>query len=154
MSFFFTNHKVFEVNKHPNLQLIEKFFDAFANANMEGIQSILAPNIRWIIPGHHPLAGTKVGVREVLAYFEQLSKAGFKAEPKFMEANDSYVVDFHRVYSTKGPLKLDGNSLLVWRFEEGKIVEVQNFPGDQHEWDRFFWQMYTLKSLPDRLAAL
>lgn len=139
------------MKKHPNIELVERFFSSFSEQNMDGIKSVLAEKIRWIIPGHHPLSGVKVGVPEVLSYFEHLAKAGFKAEPKFLEANDQYVVDIHRVFSTLGEAKLDGTSILVWKIEDGKVTEVQNFPGDQHEWDNYFWKAYVLKPLPDRL---
>jgi ketosteroid isomerase-like protein len=140
------------MDKHPNIQLIESFFSSFAQGDIPGIGSVLAEDIRWIIPGRHPLSGVKVGIPEVLSYFEQLAKCGFKAEPKFLEANDAYVVDFHRVFSTQGEAKLDGTSILVWTIENGKVVQVQNYPGDQHAWDDFFWKAYSLKPLPDRLA--
>jgi hypothetical protein len=53
-------------------------------------------------PGHHPLSGSKHGVDEVLAFFDALAAAGFKADTYFLEANDEYVVDIHRGYSTAG----------------------------------------------------
>lgn len=139
------------MTKHPNIELIENFFSCFEQGDIAGIGAILSGDIRWIIPGRHPLAGVKVGVPEVLAYFAQLAKSGFKAEPRFLEANDKYVVDMHRVFSTLGDVSLDGTSILVWTMENGKIVEVQNYPGDQHAWDDFFWKVYPLKPLPDRL---
>jgi ketosteroid isomerase-like protein len=140
------------MDKNDNIKLIESFFSFFSKGDITGIESVLAEDIRWIIPGHHPLAGVKVGIPEVLSYFEQLAKSGFKAEPKFLEANDQYVVDFHRVFNTHGEARLDGTSILVWKIENDKIAEVQNYPGDQHAWDDFFWKTYALKPLPDRLA--
>lgn len=139
------------MSKHPNILLIEKFFEYFSSGNLAGIESVLSNDIKWIIPGRHPLAGVKNGVTEVLAYFELLARAGFKAEPKFLEANENYVVDVHRVFSTIGEVSLDGTSVLVWTIKNGRVTEVQNFPGDQHEWDSFFWSLYQLKPLPDRL---
>ena len=54
-------------------------------------------------------------------------------------------------YLIIGELSLDGTSVLVWTIKNGRVTEVQNFPGDQHEWDSFFWSLYQLKPLPDRL---
>lgn len=139
------------MNSHPNINIIQNFFTAFANNDMHGIRAVMSDNIRWIIPGHHPLSGTKTGIAEVMAYFELLAKVGFKAEPKFLEANDQYVVDVHRVYSTIGEAILDGTSILVWKIENNRVVEVQNFPGDQHAWDDFFWKTYELKPISERL---
>ncbi len=139
------------MSKHQNILLIEKFFEYFSSGNLAGIESVLSDDIQWIIPGRHPLAGVKSGIAEVLAYFELLARAGFKAEPKFLEANENCVVDVHRVFSTIGEVSLDGTSVLVWTIKNGKVTEVQNFPGNQHEWDNFFCSLYQLKPLPERL---
>ncbi len=41
---------------------------------------------------------------------------------------------------------------LLFRIENGRIVEAVNFPGDQHAADVFFWRVYALKPIPDRLS--
>jgi hypothetical protein len=41
---------------------------------------------------------------------------------------------------------------LLFRIENGRIVEAVNFPGDQHAADAFFWRVYALKPIPDRLS--
>ena len=64
---------------HPNVSIIERFFKAYVDNDLESIKAILAPDIRWVIPGVHPLSGTKVGIEQVLDYLAKLSKAHFKA---------------------------------------------------------------------------
>lgn len=64
---------------------------------MATVREIFAPDIVWRIPGYHPLSGAKRGADEVLAFFEQLAKANFKAEVLFLGGNDQYVVDTHSV---------------------------------------------------------
>ena len=59
-------------------------------------------DIVWQIPGHHPLAGRKQGITEVLAFFDQLGKADFKAQPLVIAEQGDYVIDHHRGWSTKG----------------------------------------------------
>ncbi len=66
---------------HPNLALVNRFFQAYAQGDQEAIGQILSPDIRWVIPGKHPLSGTKTGIAAVLAYFTQLSQSAFRAEP-------------------------------------------------------------------------
>lgn len=129
--------------QHPNLKLIGLFFQAYGRNDREGIKAVLAPDIRWVIPGTHPLSGTKVGIDEVLDYFAQLSKADFKAESIVMGVNDDYVIDCHRNWSnrTEGS-NLNNMSCLLWKIQEGKIVEVHNFPEDQHVVDGFFNEVY------------
>ncbi|QHT67440.1 nuclear transport factor 2 family protein [Rhodocytophaga rosea] len=128
---------------HPNLTLIHDFFQAYANNDLVGIKNILSEDISWHIPGNHPLSGTKKGVEAVLAYFKQLSKAAFKAEPIVMGVNDNFVIDCHRNWSNvENEQNLNSMSCLLWRIEQNKIVEVYNFPEDQYKVDSFFSTVY------------
>jgi ketosteroid isomerase-like protein len=125
--------------QHPNLQLIHSFFQAYAANDLESIKQILSPDIEWHIPGHHPLSGTKVGVEEVLDYFKQLHVYSFKAQPIVMGVNDDYVIDCHLNWSNlAGGENIKAMSCLLWKFTDGKISKVYNFPEDQHLIDLFF----------------
>lgn len=137
---------------HPNVVIIKRYYEAYSKGDVATVREIFAPDIIWRIPGHHPLSGPKRGPDEVLAFFEQLAKANFKAEVLFLGGNDEYVVDCHRGYGTYGNAKLDILWCLVFRIENGRIAEVTNFAGDQHAADAFFWSVYQLKPIPARLA--
>src|SRR2546421_8276910 len=115
-----------------NLAKIQAFFTAYAQKNVAAICEVMADDITWAIPGHHPLAGVKKGIAEVLAFFDQLAKADFKAEPLVIAENGDYVVDHHRGWSEKAD-GLDLKWCLVFRFADGKIKEVTNFCEDQHK---------------------
>ncbi|MQA18093.1 nuclear transport factor 2 family protein [Rugamonas rivuli] len=134
-----------------NLQKIGALFEAYASKNVAAVSDVMAEDIVWRIPGHHPLAGEKRGIREVLAFFDQLGKAEFQAQPYAIAEQGDYVIDHHRGWSTAGS-GLDLTWCLVFRFEHGKIKEVTNFCSDQHKADLFFHEHYRLKAIPDRLA--
>ncbi|MFF0609776.1 nuclear transport factor 2 family protein [Nocardia tengchongensis] len=137
----------------PKIAAIAAFFDAYARYDLDGMRAVLTEDIAWTIPGHHPLSGTKHGIDEVVEFFNQLATAGMKAETFFLQANDEYVVDIHRGYSTAGEGKVDTIWALVWHFNtEGKVDRVVNLSGDQHQMDNYVWQNYTLAPLPTRLA--
>lgn len=134
-----------------NLNKIRAFFAAYAAKDVAGVSALLAPDISWVVPGHHPLAGTKRGIAEVLAFFDQLGKANFKAQPLAVVESGEYVIDHHRGWSEVAG-GLDLTWCLVFRFESGRIKEVVNFCADQHRADLFFWKVFALKPIPDRLA--
>lgn len=90
------------MQRDGKIEAIERFFVAYGEDDRDGIASVLADEIEWTIPGHHPLAGTKRGIDEVLAFFAELGRAGFRAETLFLGSSDEYVVDIHRGYSTSG----------------------------------------------------
>jgi ketosteroid isomerase-like protein len=134
-----------------NLSKIQAFFAAYANHDVSAVREVMSDDIVWHIPGHHPLAGPKHGIDEVLAFFDQLGKAGFQAQPLVIVEQGDYVIDHHRGWSTAGG-GLDLTWCLVFRFESGKIVEVTNFCEDQHRADLFFHDIYSLAPIPLRLA--
>ncbi|MBD2005464.1 MULTISPECIES: nuclear transport factor 2 family protein [Cyanophyceae] len=138
--------------EHPNVAIIKSYYEAYGKGDLVTVRQSFAPNIAWTIPGHHPLAGTKRGVDEVLAFFQQLAKAKFRAEVLFLGGNDSYVVDVHRGWSNMERDNIDQLWALLFKIEGDRIVEAVNFPGDQHAADAFFWKVYPLKPLPERLA--
>lgn len=139
------NNKKFDFmkQKHPNLDLIHSFFTAYGNDDSAGIEKVLDENIKWHIPGEHPLSGTKNGIPEVLEYFKQLGKGSFKAEPIIMGVNDTHVIDCHRNWSNlENEENLDNMSCLLWRIENNMITEVHNFPENQKVVDVFFKNLY------------
>lgn len=138
----------------PKVTAIHAFFEAYAKHDLAGIAAVLDDDVAWTIPGRHPLSGTKRGVGEVVAFFEQLGKAGFQAAPMFLESNAEYVVDIHRGWSTSLEGRVDTIWALVWHFNaRGKVDSVINLCGDQAQMDEFCWRNFPLKPLPDRLSA-
>lgn len=130
--------------QHPNIQLIHSFFEAYAVNDLPAIKNILSDDIEWMIPGRHPLSGVKTGAEEVLYYFKQLNVSYFKASPIVMGFNDEYVIDCHLNWSNRADGKnVKGMSCLLWKFKDGKISKVYNFPEDQHMIDAFFNKTYS-----------
>jgi ketosteroid isomerase-like protein len=138
---------------NPMIEKISRFFESYAAKDVEAMRTVLADDIEWTIPGHHPLSGTKRGIEEVTAFFNALTASGFQATPLFLEANDEYVVDIHRGWTTEGVGQVDTLWALVWHFTpEGKFDRVYNLTMDQHQMDAYVWANIELAPLPDRLA--
>ena len=136
-----------------NMKVVQDFFAAYGENDLEGIAAVMDENVIWHIPGRHPLSGTKTGRDEVLAFFAQLGAAGFKAEPIYFGADETYVVDIHRGWSNaEGKPNVDTTWALVYRIEDGKIVEATNLSADQDAANTFFWSQYQLAPVPERLA--
>ncbi len=136
-----------------NIKVVQDFFAAYGTSDLDGIAAVMDENVKWHIPGRHPLSGTKIGRDEVLAFFEQLGKAGFQAEPIYFGADETHVVDIHRGWSNAdGKPNVDTTWALVYRIENGKIVEATNLSADQDAANTFFWSQYSLAPVPERLA--
>lgn len=136
-----------------NIKVVQDFFAAYGTSDLDGIAAVMDENVKWHIPGRHPLSGTKIGRDEVLAFFEQLGTAGFQAEPIYFGADETHVVDIHRGWSNAdGKPNVDTTWALVYRIENGKIVEATNLSADQDAANTFFWSQYSLAPVPERLA--
>lgn len=137
-----------------NIKVVQDFFAAYAANDLNAIAKVMDADVVWHIPGRHPLSGTKKGRDEVLAFFDMLGMSRFKADPIFFGADDRHVVDIHRGWSDTGsPLDVDTTWALLYRIENGKIVEATNLSADQDAANAFFWSAYRLKPLPDRIAG-
>ena len=63
---------------NPNLALVQRMYECFNKNDMETIRrEIFAPDLVWNLPGRHPLAGTKHGAEEVLAFFCPTGEGGY-----------------------------------------------------------------------------
>lgn len=136
-----------------NMKVVQNFFAAYGANDLDGIAAAMDENVKWHIPGRHPLSGTKNGRDEVLAFFAQLGVAGFQADPIYFGADDTHVVDIHRGWSNADHKpNVDTTWALVYRIENGKIVEATNLSADQDAANTFFWSQYQLAPVPERLA--
>lgn len=139
-----------------NVELVQRFFQCYGSGDLDTMKrDILAEDVTWIIPGHHPLAGIKRGADEIVQYFATIAKADFKAEVISLSASEHHVVDVHRGWGAYGEYTVDMNWVLVYQIRDGRIQSAQNFAADQHAADLFFWNVWgdQLKPVPDRLIG-
>jgi ketosteroid isomerase-like protein len=134
---------------HPNLDIINKFFEAYGRRNMDDLRLVLDNNAKWISLGHHPYSGVRNGFDEVIAFFDMMGaimgKSNNQVEKLIVCANDSYVVECQRVWTNRD----DGHNLdhlvcVLWKFENSKIVEGRHFFSDPVAADSFFNYLSTL----------
>jgi uncharacterized protein len=128
----------------PNVALVQAFYEAYAADDVERMKrEVFAADVTWAIP------------EEIAAYFAQLPRASFQAEPLVIAAEGDYVVDVHRGWASYEEANLDMHWVLVYRIENGRIKEVENYAADQHAADLFFTRVWgeQLKPIPDRLRG-
>jgi ketosteroid isomerase-like protein len=132
---------------HPNLELINRFFEAYGKRDLDGVRATMEKNVQWIFPGHHPLSGTKNGVDEVLEFFDAMgtimADSNIQVENLVTGVNDDYVVECQHLITRRE----DGNNLdhfwsILWTFRNGKIAGGRHLAGDQHAADTFFCKVY------------
>ncbi len=82
----------------------------------------------------------------MVAFFDTMGsimgKSNVKVEKLITGANDAYVVECQHIWTHRE----DGNNLdhywcVLWKFENGKIIEGRHFAADQYAVDEFFTRL-------------
>jgi uncharacterized protein len=139
---------------NANVELVTRMYECFNRDDIDTIRrEIFAPNLVWRLPGHNPVSGTKNGAEEVLAFFAALRRANIAVTLVRIDAfGEDGVVEVHRGQGRSGEYVLDALNCTHYTVRDGRIAEVQVYMSDQHAADAFFWAVYPLKPIPDRLA--
>lgn len=128
---------------HPNLDMIDRFFAAYAKHDRASLADVLAEDATWTFPGHHPLSGAKVGIEAIVAFFDAvggiMGRSAPTVEKLVMGVTEQYVIECQHVRTNRpdGP-NLDQQLCVLWRFAGGKIVSGQHLAADQDALDAFY----------------
>ena len=118
---------------HPNAELIQSGFEAFAKGDMDTIAGLFSDDIAWHAPGTSALSGDFHGRDEVFAFFgklAQITEGTFHQEIHAILADDDHVV----VMTDSGfdkPRHFSGRTVFVWHVRDGKAVECWAIQEDQ-----------------------
>ncbi len=129
--------------KHPNLQIIDRFFEAYARRDLAALAEVVDSDATWTNLGRHPLAGVHRGISEIVDFFDRMGKlmgeSNVSSEKLVVGAEGDYVVEAQHVRTArKDGNNLDHTACVLWKFRNGKIVEGTHFFSDHEAVDRFF----------------
>jgi uncharacterized protein len=126
-----------------NLDVINKFFEAYGKRDLESLKLVLDENAKWISLGQHPFGGVRNGFDEVIAFFDTMGAimggSNVRVEKLIVSENDPYVIECQHVWTNRE----DGHNLdhmvcVLWKFEHSKIVEGRHFFADPKAADDFY----------------
>ena len=118
---------------HPNGELIQSGFEAFAKGDMETVGALFDDDIKWHAPGTSALSGDFRGKAEVFGFFaklQELTQGTFRQEIHAVLADDDHVVVLAEGSQDK-PRPYTGQQVFVWHVRDGKAVECWGIQADQ-----------------------
>ena len=118
---------------HPDGELIQRGFQAFAKGDMDTVGALFHDDIRWHAPGTSALSGDYRGKAEVFGFFaklQELTEGTFRQEIHAVLADDDHVVVLAEGTQDK-PRPFTGQSVFVWHVRDGKVVECWGIQADQ-----------------------
>jgi uncharacterized protein len=133
--------------EHTNVRIINNFFEAYSRHDLNDIKKVLSNDVKWVFPGQNALSGTKVGIEEVIYFFDKMGsimgKANVEVEKLIMGATDDYVLECQHIWTSREDgINFDQDMCILWKFKDGKIIEGKHFISEQLEVDTFFNKVF------------
>jgi ketosteroid isomerase-like protein len=128
------------VSAHPHVDLAERVFASFRR-DPRTLASLIAEDAVWTVAGRAPVAGVYDGRRAIFDLFkatQTLSDGSYKAELKYVLADDERTIAVYRASGRRGDRELDIDQALFVRVEDGRWVEILAVPLDPLAFDSFW----------------
>jgi ketosteroid isomerase-like protein len=125
-----------------NADAVRGGYEAFNTGDMDRLAGLIDESARWHVPGRSPMAGDYDGRDATFAYFGRIGQetgGKFRADLRDLVAGEDKVVGLHRSQGERGGKSLDVGVALVFRMQDGKVVEAWEHYDDTYAWDDF-WQ--------------
>lgn len=119
--------------------IVRRGYDAFARVDLDALRALLSPDVTWTGAGRSPLAGTYRGVDAVLGMLGQMhAVSGGSITVDLVgcaEIAPGIVAALSRDTATMPNGPIDMTTVLVFRVEDGRVVEVTEHPSDLYAFD-------------------
>ena len=118
---------------HPNGEIIQRGFEAFAKGDMDTVAGLFTDDIVWHSSGTSVLSGDYRGKEAVFGLFGKLMEVTggtFHQDIHTILADDDHVVVLTSDH-WETPRSYSGQSVFVWHVRDGKAFECWAIETDQ-----------------------
>ncbi|MFE5940672.1 nuclear transport factor 2 family protein [Streptomyces sp. NPDC056470] len=136
----------FDVRKATNAKNLafgREFYKKFWEGDLEGIRAFIDKDIVITIPGRSDISGTFKGFDGFLEFRDKvMATVGdrYKLDVAAMAADDKgvFAKEFIRMNHPWNDQVRPVTVSLYYTVQDGKIVKMEDFPGDTYAWEAFF----------------
>ncbi len=125
-----------------NAELVRRGYAAFNAGDIATLTEIFDARSSWHTPGQSPIAGDYVGRDAAFAQFGRYggeTNGTFRAELFEVLADDEgHAVGLHRNTGERNGKQLDVTCCIVFKLEDGRMVDGREHFFDLHAWDEFW----------------
>ena len=125
-----------------NVAVMQRLYAAYAAADIATINSLIADDAVFHVPGRHPLSGTYTGKDAVFGYLGRVAATSQSADGGF-DIHSVMGDDQHAVALVTGTIEHKGTRFVrptvhIVHVSEGKVTEFWEASLDQHAEDTFW----------------
>lgn len=125
-----------------NVAVMQRGYDAFNTGDMDTLVEVFDENMVWHLPGRSSFADDYQGRDATLAYFGQLAEqtnGTFRAElQQLCPGEDGTVVGIQTSTGDRNGKHLEVVNCIVFRLEDGRVVDGREHFHDLYAWDDFW----------------
>jgi uncharacterized protein len=123
---------------HPDAIAYRRTADAFRAGDLDLVESLIAPDVAWHVPGEHPLAGTIDGRDALVTWLGRVSKIGFWLVEHDVFASDRHVCAISTMGARRDSVDVQTRVVSIFRYRDGQQVERWLYPDDAVAWNAIF----------------
>ena len=125
-----------------NVAILQRAYDAFNTGDLDTLNEIFDGDAVWHLPGKSKYADDYQGRDATLEYFGRLAQetdGTFRAELQYFAADDDdRVVGYQRSTGERNGKHLDVGNCIVFKLEDGRVVDGCEHFHDLYAWDEFW----------------
>jgi uncharacterized protein len=124
--------------EHPDAVAYRRTADAFRAGDLHMVETLIAPDVAWHVPGEHSMAGTIAGRDAVLRWLAQLRDLGFWLVEHDVFASDDHVCAISTMGAHRGSMDVQTRVVSIFRYHDGRQIERWFYPDDSDAWNEIF----------------
>jgi uncharacterized protein len=123
---------------HPDAVAYRRTADAFRAGDLGLVETLIAPEVVWHVPGEHHMAGMIDGREALLAWLAQLPEMGFWLVEHDVFASDQHVCAISTMGARRGSVDVQTRVISIFVYRDGRQVERWFYPDDIAAWNTIF----------------
>jgi ketosteroid isomerase-like protein len=126
--------------KHPNVELLERLFDAFGRDPL-AVARAIADDAVWTVPGANAMTGSYRGRDEILQFLRRtgtMTDGTYRVVLLYVLADDDRAVAVYHARGERGGRTLDIDQALFCQVRDGQLARIEAVPFDPVAFDAFW----------------
>jgi ketosteroid isomerase-like protein len=124
--------------EHPDAIAYRQTANAFRAGDLDLVETLVAPEVVWHVPGDHEWAGTIEGREALLPWLARLVTIGFWLVEHDVFASDEHVCAVSTMGARRDGVDVQTRVVSIFRYRDGQQVERWFYPDDAAAWNAIF----------------
>jgi uncharacterized protein len=123
------------MDEHRNVAAYRRAVEAFRANDLVALETLIADDVVWHVPGSGPRAGDIIGRESLLRWLAGLSDLGFWLREHDVIGNDRHVCALSYMGARRPGVDVEMRVVSIFHYSDGQQAERWFYPDDLDVWD-------------------